>query len=130
MAGKKFDMEKYKSGDAEVICEKCGSRINLGKTTRTRKIAEDMDGFDVIKQFFSCECCGEHYTITVIDRGQQKMIQRRQQLNKQIRLYESIRSREKTIRDLRKKEERLKADMLKRALMLKERYMKECKTES
>lgn len=127
MNEKKFDMKKYREGKAEVICEECGLAIDLEKTVGMRKIAKDKDGFDVIEQFFSCGHCGKHYTITVIDHEQQKMIQKRQQLLKQIRMHEKIRSREKTIRDLWKKEERLKTDLKKRADMLKERYREECR---
>lgn len=123
---KKFDMDKYMNGEAEVICEKCGHPISIEKTISTRPIAKDKDGFNVIEQFFSCNYCGEHYTITVIDHRLQKMIQKRQQLKKQIRLYERIRSREETIWNLHKKEERMKEDMKKRASMLKEKYREEC----
>lgn len=129
MEKQQFDMEKYRNGDIEVICEECGFPVNIEKTIGTREIARDEKGFNIIEQFFFCEHCGKHYTITVIDREQQIMIQKRQQLKKQIRLHEKIRSREKTIRDLQKKEERMKADMMKRASMLKEEYREECRNE-
>lgn len=123
---KQFDMDKYRNGDCEVICEECGATIALEKTLRTRTIAKDKDGFDVMEQFFFCDRCGKHYTITVIDHKQQKMIQKRAQIKKQIRMHTKIGSREKTIQDLHKKEERLKEDMMKRASMLKEKYKEEC----
>lgn len=122
-----FNMEKYKNGDAEVICEECGFLVNIEKTIGTRAIAKDEKGFNVIEHFFSCEHCGKHYTITVIDREQQVMIQKHQQLKKQIRMHEKIKSREKTIWDLHKKEERMKAEMMERASMLKEKYREECR---
>lgn len=119
---KKFDMDKYMDGDIEVICEGCGRPINIEKTIRTRPIAKDSDGFNVIEQFFLCDYCGKHYTITVIDHEQQKLIQKRQQLKKQIRMHEKIKSREKTIQNLHKKEEYLKKEMKKRASELKEKF--------
>ena len=57
-AKKQFDMEKYKNGDVEVICEECGFPINFEKAIDTRIIAKDNDGYDVVEQFFKCNYCG------------------------------------------------------------------------
>lgn len=116
-----FDMEKFRES-AAVACDSCGKDIDMRAQMSTRVIAKDEDGFDVVEQFFTCGSCGRHYTVTVIDREQKKLIQQRQQLNRQIRLATQIRSREKTIRRLQKKDEFLKRQQIERAKVLKEKY--------
>lgn len=117
-------MEAYRNG-AEVICDACGSAIE-DTGIESRVIAKDKDGYDVVEQFFECQNCGKHYTVTVIDRKLLLMIQKRRQLLKQIKLHEQIKSREQTIRKLLAKNESMKRQQLARATELKERYREEC----
>lgn len=122
--GKIFDMEAYKNG-AEVICDACGSVIE-DTGIESRVIAKDKDGYDVAEQFFECQNCGKHYTVTVIDRKLLLMIQKRRQLLKQIKLHEQIKSREQTIKKLLEKNESMKRQQMERTTELKERYREEC----
>lgn len=124
----KFDMERYAAG-ASVYCDSCGQEIDMEKQTATRVIAKDEDGFDVVEQFFTCASCGRHYTVTVIDHEQQKLIQQRRQLRKEIRLHIQIRSREKTIERLQRKDDFLKREQIRRAEKLKAKYKGECEDD-
>lgn len=124
---KKFNEEIYLRG-SEVVCDSCGIVIDMEKTTKTRVIAKDEDGSDIVEQYFTCQGCGKHYTITVIDREIRKMIQKRQQLRRQINLHTQIRSRPQTVKMLQKKDEALKQQQLTRAASLKKKYRKECES--
>lgn len=110
----------------EIICDGCGIDImGMGMQIKDRVIAEDESKNPVIERYFDCMNCGKHYTITVIDREMRLMIQKRQQLqNRIIRMLkggtklETIDAQKEAVRIL-------KADMMYRAAMLKETYLKE-----
>lgn len=121
-----FNEQAYFAG-SEVHCDACGKIIEMNGATYTRIIAKDEDGFNVAEQFFDCQHCGAHYTIAVIDRKMQQLIQQRQQIRKQVALHRRIKSREKTFQKLQRTDESIKRQQEARMKMLKAKYEKECR---
>lgn len=121
-----FNEQAYFAG-SEVHCDACGKIIEMNGATYTRIIAKDEDGFNVAEQFFDCPHCGAHYTIAVIDRKMQQLIQQRQQIRKQVALHRRIKSREKTFQKLQRTDESIKRQQEARMKMLKAKYEKECR---
>lgn len=121
-----FNEQAYFAG-SEVYCDACGKIIEMNGATYTRIIAKDEDGFNVAEQFFDCPHCGAHYTIAVIDRKMQQLIQQRQQIRKQVALHRRIKSREKTFQKLQRTDESIKRQQEARMKMLKAKYEKECR---
>lgn len=121
-----FNEQAYFAG-SEVHCDACGKIIEMNGATYTWIIAKDEDGFNVAEQFFDCPHCGAHYTIAVIDRKMQQLIQQRQQIRKQVALHRRIKSREKTFQKLQRTDESIKRQQEARMKMLKAKYEKECR---
>lgn len=109
-----------------IICDACGKEIDYANTDSTRTIAKDAENRDVIEQFFTCQNCGAHYTIMVIDNKMKIMIQKRKQLQKQIKLHQSIKSGENAFRKIMRKDETLKRQQKEYQKILKEKYRDEC----
>lgn len=109
----------------EIICDSCGINImDIGIRIEDRVLAEDESKDPVIERFFDCPNCGKHYTVTVIDREIRLMMQKRQQLQKRIgrRLKDGakmavVKAQQEAVRELQD-------DMMQRAAMLKEKYLK------
>lgn len=110
-----------------MYCDACGKVINMNGATYSRIIAKDEEGYNVAEQFFDCPHCGAHYTIAVIDRKMQQLIQQRQQIRKQIALHRRIRSRETTLEKLQRTDDQIKRQQETRMKMLKAKYEKECR---
>ena len=121
-----FNEQAYFAG-SEVHCDACGKTIEMNGATHTRIIAKDEDGFNVAEQFFDCPHCGAHYTIAVIDRKMQQLIQQRQQIRKQAALHRRIKSREETFQKLQRTDESIKRQQEVRMKILKAKYEKECR---
>lgn len=121
-----FNEQIYRAG-SEVYCDACGKVINMNGATYSRIIAKDEEGYNVAEQFFDCPHCGAHYTIAVIDRKIQQLIQQRQQIRKQIALHRRIRSRETTLEKLQRTDDQIKRQQETRMKMLKAKYEKECR---
>lgn len=121
-----FNEQIYRAG-SEVYCDACGKVINMNGATYSRIIAKDEEGYNVAEQFFDCPHCGAHYTIAVIDRKMQQLIQQRQQIRKQIALHRRIRSRETTLEKLQRTDDQIKRQQETRMKMLKAKYEKECR---
>lgn len=121
-----FNAQAYRAG-SEVYCDNCGKTIEMNGATFSRIIAKDEEGYNVAEQYFDCPHCGTHYTVAVIDRKMQRMIQQRQQIRKQIELHRKIKSREKTFLKLQKEDERIKQLQEAHMKMLKAKYEKECR---
>lgn len=121
-----FNEQIYRAG-SEVYCDACGKVINMNGATYSRIIAKDEEGYNVAEQFFDCPHCGAHYTIAVIDRKMQQLIQQRQQIRKQIALHRRIKSREKTFQKLQRTDDQIKRQQETRMKMLKAKYEKECR---
>lgn len=117
-------MEGTTLTDDRVICDSCGQQTDVELWTRL--IAKDRNGYDVTEQYFECKNCGKHYTVGVYDRQMRLDIQKRRQIQAQIRLHRQIGSRPGTIQHFIRKEENLKDKMLRRSQELKERYREEC----
>lgn len=110
-----------------MYCDDCGKVIEMNGATYSRIIAKDEEGYNVAEQFFDCPNCGAHYTIAVIDRKMQQLIQQRQQIRKQIALHRRIKSREGTFLKLQRTDDQIKRQQETRMKMLKTKYEKECK---
>lgn len=121
-----FNEQIYRAG-SEVYCDACGKVINMNGATYSRIIAKDEEGYNVAEQLFDCPHCGAHYTIAVIDRKMQQLIQQRQQIRKQIALHRRIRSRETTLEKLQRTDGQIKRQQETRMKMLKAKYEKECR---
>lgn len=121
-----FNEQIYRAG-SEVYCDACGKVINMNGATYSRIIAKDEEGYNVAEQFFDCPHCGAHYTIAVIDRKMQQLIQQRQQIRKQIALHRRIKSRETTLEKLQRTDDQIKRQQETRMKMLKAKYEKECR---
>lgn len=121
-----FNEQIYRAG-SEVYCDACGKVINMNGATYSRIIAKDEEGYNVAEQFFDCPHCGAHYTIAVIDRKMQQLIQQRQQIRKQIALHRRIKSREKTFQKLQRTDDQIKRQQETRMKTLKAKYEKECR---
>lgn len=121
-----FNTQAYRAG-SEVYCDNCGKTIEMNGATFSRIIAKDEEGYNVAEQYFDCPHCGTHYTVAVIDRKMQRMIQKRQQIRKQIELHRKIKSREKTFLKLQKEDEQIKQLQEAHMKMLKAKYEKECR---
>ena len=103
---KKFNEEAYRNG-SEVVCDVCGSVIEH-INVKTRIIARQAEGFNVTEQYFTCQECGKKYTVLIVDHEMQFLIQKRQQVERQIKLHRQIRSRAQTIQRLITKIEKIK----------------------
>ena len=103
---KKFNEEAYRNG-SEVVCDVCGSVIEH-INVKTRIIARQAEGFNVTEQYFTCQECGKKYTVLIVDHEMQFLIQKRQQVERQIKLHRQIRSRAQTIQRLVTKIEKIK----------------------
>lgn len=121
-----FNEQVYYAG-SEVHCDRCGKIISMDGAIYSRIIAKDEDGYNVAEQFFECQNCGAHYTVAVIDRKMQQLIQQRQQIRKEIALHKRIRSREKTFQKLQRTDDQIKRQQETRMKMLKAKYEKECR---
>lgn len=121
-----FNTQAYQAG-SEVYCDNCGKTIEMNGATFSRIIEKDEEGYNVAEQYFDCPHCGAHYTVAVIDRKMQQMIQQRQQIRKQIELHRKIKSREKTFLKLQKEDERIKQLQEAHMKLLKAKYEKECR---
>lgn len=121
-----FNTQAYRAG-SEAYCDNCGKTIEMNGATFSRIIAKDEEGYNVAEQYFDCPHCGTHYTVAVIDRKMQRMIQQRQQIRKQIELHRKIKSREKTFLKLQKEDERIKQLQEAHMKILKAKYEKECR---
>ena len=120
---KKFNEEAYRNG-SEVVCDVCGSVIEH-INVKTRIIARQAEGFNVTEQYFTCQECGKKYTVLIVDHEMQFLIQKRQQVERQIKLHRQIRSRAQTIQRLITKIEKIKKQQEERMIMLKEQYKEE-----
>lgn len=120
---KKFNEEAYRNG-SEVVCDVCGSVIEH-INVKTRVIARQAEGFNVTEQYFTCQECGKKYTVLIVDHEMQFLIQKRQQVERQIKLHRQIRSRAQTIQRLIMKDEKIKKQQEERMIMLKEQYKEE-----
>lgn len=121
-----FNTQAYRAG-SEVYCDSCGKVIEMNGASFCRIIAKDEEGYNVAEQYFDCPHCGAHYTVAVIDRKMQRMIQQRQQIRKQIELHRRIKNREKTFLKLQKEDERIKQLQEAHMKLLKAKYEKECR---
>lgn len=109
-----------------IICDECGVQIEKEQMEIwDRVIAIDEDGCDVVEQYFDCPHCGKHYTVTVIDRQQKIIIQKRRQVQKKINLCIKNYGANARIRKYQEEERELHEEFKYRAKVLKERYEKE-----
>ena len=120
---KKFNEEAYRNG-SEVVCDVCGSVIEH-INVKTRVIARQAEGFNVTEHYFACQECGKKYTVMIVDHEMQFLIQKRQQVERQIKLHRQIGSRAQTIQRLVTKIEKIKKQQEERMIMLKEQYKEE-----
>ena len=63
--------------------------------------------------------------VLIVDHEMQFLIQKRQQVERQIKLHRQIRSRAQTIQRLIMKDEKIKKQQEERMIMLKEQYKEE-----
>ena len=113
---KKFNEEVYRNG-SEVVCDACGSVIKH-INVKARIIARQAEGFNVTEQYFTCQECGKKYTVLIVDHEMQFLIQKRQQVERQIKLHRQIRSRAQTIQRLVTKIEKIKKQQEERMIMM------------
>ena len=107
-----------------ITCDKCSAVFQREQLeVWSRIITKDDDG-DVAEQYFDCPSCGHHYTITVIDRKMNKLIQRRSQIRKMIKMHIRNRSRESAIRNLQREDDKLKEQLMQMSAANKEKYKK------
>lgn len=106
----------------EIICEKCNAVFTKDMIEiQVRAITKDESGYNINEQFFECPICGAHYIVTITDRQQRLMIQKRKQLKNAVK--NAIRSRHPARAQTYKEKEREIAEELQaRAKMLKETY--------
>lgn len=121
-----FDMQAYRAG-SEVYCDNCGKVIEMDGATFSRIIAKDEEGCNVAEQYFDCPHCGAHYTVAVIDRKMQQLIQQRQQIRKQIALYKGMRKQNGVLWRLQRTDEQIKQQQEAHMKLLKAKYEKECR---
>lgn len=121
-----IDLEKYKAREVKICCDDCGNVVDLAKTMKTRVIGKDPVGREVVEQYFTCDDCGRHYTIAVMDTKQRTLIRERQQLQRQIRIFAQIGAKDKKIRVMQRKEEHMKNELMKRSAQLKECWKEVC----
>lgn len=106
-----------------ITCDKCSGTFKREQIeVWTRVIAKDSEERDIVEQFYSCPLCGQHYTITVINDDMRKMILRRQQIRKFIKMHIRNRSRESAIRNLQKEDDQMKEKLMKMSAENKEKY--------
>ena len=75
-----------------------------------------------MERFFECPACRTHYTVTVIDREMQLMIQKRDQLMLKVRRMLREGGGEERTKKLLDADKKLKEDLKSRADRLKEEY--------
>ena len=69
----------------EIRCDRCRADFRLDEIElKNRVIAQDEDENDVIEQYFICPICGEDYTVIILDRQQEELIQKRRQIRARI----------------------------------------------
>lgn len=108
----------------EIVCDKCGAIIEVAKgLLRERVIAKDDDGNDIVEQFFECGHCGQHYTVTVIDRDMRLMIQRRVQLKRRMNMNLKRKGSKVALQKLIDEDRELQEDLKFAADVLKKKYL-------
>lgn len=108
-----------------IVCDQCHAEFETQEIElKDRVIGRDEDNNDVTERYFECPFCGEHYTVTVIDRKQRLMIQESNMLkrrwNREIRIGNGQKARKYA-----EKAENLKTDIIARSKYLKRKYMED-----
>lgn len=105
-----------------IECNRCKAVFKPEELAIYEKVlTRDEEGDDVIEQYFECPACGISYGITVIDRKQRLLIQRRRQLQDSIRRLVGLKQIERSEK-YRKMEREVADELTRRAKELKERY--------
>lgn len=106
----------------EIICKKCNAIFTPDMIEiQNRVITQDEEGNDISEQYFECPICGAHYIVTIMDRKQRLMTQKRRQFQTVIK--NAIRAgKPARAQTYKEKERELAADLMQRAKMLKEKY--------
>lgn len=105
-----------------IICDKCNESFAQDTLKIMNElITKDEQGENVIEHYFECPICKAHYTVTIMDRKQELMLQKRKQFTAAVK--EAVRAGQlnKVIIYQRKGRE-LSGELIKRAKMLKEKY--------
>lgn len=106
----------------EIRCDRCRADFRLDEIElKNRVIAQDEDENDVIEQYFICPICGEDYTVIILDRQQEELIQKRRQIRARINRA-ILNKRADRARKYAEQEQDLKNDIRCREAMLKEKY--------
>ena len=108
--------------EKKIICDKCKAEIEMENLLKDRVIAKDKAGNAVMERFFECPFCGQHYTVTVIDREMRLMIQKRGQLMQKVNRMLKAGGNRKRMQQLLDADAQLKKDLKSRADRLKEEY--------
>ncbi len=90
--------------DDEIICYSCGRQFR-----RDRSLFRTIERGDLVIQYFTCPACGKRYHVFTSDTKMRDLIQRRMQVQTQIKAGFAGKFREKTIRGYERE-----LDMIKR----------------
>ena len=105
----------------EITCDKCGASFESGDIAiKSNVIGYDEDG-DVIEKYYDCPVCGEKYTITIMDRQQVLLIQKRKEMRRRIAHQKNC-GRPDRVRKYIQKEKDLADAIKSRAEKSKEEY--------
>lgn len=108
----------------EIVCDECGAVMEeLNGLLRDHVIAQDEDGNEITERFFECPRCGNHYTVTVIDRNMRLMIQRRTQLKHRMNRILKNRGNKVVLQKLIDEDKAIQDDLKVREDALKKKYL-------
>lgn len=105
-----------------IVCEECRAEFEPEELAIKNRVIVDGETYEkVTETYFLCPVCGAHYTVTVLDRQQRLMVQRRRRLQQSYKGALKI-GKPKRADTYKEQERKLAKELKERAKMLKEKY--------
>ena len=114
-----YDYAKIK----EIECDRCAAPIPMLSQTIKEEVIDSQGGDMVKLLFFQCPRCGEKYEILIEDNQMREMIRKRKKILMEIDVKRYIKAREKSIKQLTQKADKIKAAQERHYAELKEKYL-------
>lgn len=120
-----YDYAKIK----EIECDRCAAPIPMLSQTIKEEVIDSQGGDMVKLLFFQCPRCGEKYEILIEDNQMREMIRKRKKILMEIDIKRYIKAREKSIKKLTQKADKIKAAQERHYAELKEKYLPKIRGE-
>ncbi len=89
----------------EIICSSCGRQFRMD-----RPLVRTIEKGDLVVQYFACPACGKKYHVFTSDTKMRDLIQRRTQVQTQIKAAFVKKFRQKTIRGYERELDKIKRE--------------------